>query len=84
MYFWKWVAGFLFHVLTTIVNIDLLLLIMGGYGVHFLKKLDAVKATAIAVRVLLSITGISLSFGVIWYERHSADIRYRNNIIKAS
>ena len=57
---------------------------MEGYGVQFLKKLDAVKGTAIVVRILLSITGISLSFGVIWYERYSADIRYRNYIIKAS
>jgi hypothetical protein len=42
-----------------------------------LKKFDLVKGTAICVRILLTISGVLLSFAVIWYERFSADIRYR-------
>jgi hypothetical protein len=47
---------------------------------HFfsgLKSWDYVKWITILLNILMTITGTILSLGVIWYERHSADIRYR-------
>ena len=42
-----------------------------------LNKWDSVKYGTLFFKVILSMTGSVLLYGVIWYERFSADLRYR-------
>jgi hypothetical protein len=42
-----------------------------------LTKWDVFKFITFVIKIILSVTGSFMLYGVIWYERFSADLRYR-------
>ena len=58
-------------------NADRALSYPGDYYYADLMQWDLLKISTLFLRIVLFLTGTILLYGVIWYERCSADIRYR-------
>jgi hypothetical protein len=60
---------------------DLLILPNTDAGDYYfytdLMKWDSIKIASLFIKIILFVSGTLLLYGVIWYERFSADIRYR-------
>ncbi len=58
------------------MDLNSTILISGNFYSN-LNKWDSLKYATLFLKSILSVTGSVLLYGVIWYERFSADLRYR-------